>query len=281
MPIYINDGSHDSGSRHGGNNIVWTKGFRRVSLDGGKPLTRSQHFVGPRLFIKHYPDGRADEYVYADSKPGRVKLPMVIIFSVINSLVLPFVAKNIYEKIMIQGTQFSYSTAIIAAIVFVVILSVLLVRYLKDKDVIYEEIPADSDPRDDNKKYSGNLSGKEVRHETHLYREDLAPRRTICTVSLILMFALLAVGLVLLLVGMKILPAAGNGNGMFLMVMGCFWIFMSLIGIISSATSLVNANKMIKRLPVAPVTETAAKPAEEKNCNDDEDYKRMKRRRFE
>ena len=45
MPIYINDGSHDSGSRHGGNNIVWTKGFRRVSLDGGKPLTRSQHFV--------------------------------------------------------------------------------------------------------------------------------------------------------------------------------------------------------------------------------------------
>jgi hypothetical protein len=68
---------------------------------------------------------------------------------------------------------------------------------------------------------------------------------------------------------------------MFLMVMGCFWIFMSLIGIISSATSLVNANKMIKRLPAAPVTETASKPAEEKNCNDDEDYKRMKRRGFE
>ena len=281
MPIYINDGSHDSGSRHGGNNIVWTKGFRRVSLDGGKPLTRSQHFAGPRLFVKHYPDGRADEYVYADSKPGRVKLPMVIIFSVINSLVLPFVAKNIYEKIMIQGTQFSYSTAIIAAIVFVVILSVLVVRYLKDKDVIYEEIPSDSDPRDDNKKYSGNLSGKEVRHETQLYREDLAPRRTFCIVSLILTFVLLAAGLGLLAAGLMILPAAGNGNGMFLMVMGCFWIFMSLIGIISSATSLVNANKMIKRLPVAPVTETAAKPAEEKNCDDDEDYKRMKRRGFE
>lgn len=244
-------------------------------------MTRSQHFVGPRLFVKHYPDGRADEYVYADSKPGRVKLPMVIIFSVINSLVLPFVAKNIYEKIMIQGTQFSYSTAIIAAIVFVVILSVLVVRYLKDKDVIYEEIPADSDPRDVNQKYSGNLSGKDVRHETHLYREDLAPRRTFCIVSLILTFVLLAAGLGLLAAGLMILPAAGNGNGMFLMVMGCFWIFMSLIGIISSATSLVNANKMIKRLPVAPVTETAAKPAEEKNCDDDEDYKRMKHRGFE
>ena len=281
MPIYINDGSHDSGSRHGGNNIVWTKGFRRVSLDGGKPLTRSQHFVGPRLFIKHYPDGRADEYVYADSTPGRVKLPLVILFSVFNSLILPFVAKNTYEKIMIQGTQFSYSTAIIAAVVFVVILSVLLVRYLKDKDVIYEEIPADSDPRDVSQKYSGNLSGKEVRHETQLYREDLAPRRTFCTVSLMLMFALLAVGIVLLLVGMKILPAAGNGNGMFLMVMGCFWIFMSLIGIISSATSLVNANKMIKRLPAAPATKKADKPAEEKRSDDDEDYKRMKRRGFE
>ena len=280
MPIILNDGSHDIESRNGNNNLVWFEGFLRVPL-GRSTLVRSQHFAGPRLFVKHYPDGRADEYFYADSTPGRVKLPLVILFSVLNSFILPFVAKNTYEKIMIQGTQFSYSTAIIAAIVFVVILSVLVVRYLKDKDVIYEEIPADSDPRDDNKKYSGNLSGKEVRHETHLYREDIAPRRTFCTVSLILMFALMAVGLVLLLVGMKILPAAGNGNGMFLMVMGCFWIFMSLIGIISSATSLVNANKMIKRLPVAPVTETAAKPAEEKNCDDDEDYKRMKRRGFE
>ena len=280
MPIILNDGSHDIESRNGNNNLVWFEGFLRVPL-GRSTLVRSQHFAGPRLFVKHYPDGRADEYFYADSTPGRVKLPLVILFSVLNSFILPFVAKNTYEKIMIQGTQFSYSTAIIAAIVFVVILSVLVVRYLKDKDVIYEEIPADSDPRDDNKKYSGNLSGKEVRHETHLYREDIAPRRTFCTVSLILMFALMAVGLVLLLVGMKILPAAGNGNGMFLMVMGCFWIFMSLIGIISSATSLVNANKMIKRLPVAPVTETAAKPAEEKNCDDDGDYKRMKRRGFE
>ena len=269
MPISINDGSHDSGSRHGNNNLVWFEGFLRVPL-GRSTLVRSQHFAGPRLFVKHYPDGRAEEYFYADSTPGRVKLPLVILFSVLNSFILPFVAKNTYEKIMIQGTQFSYSTAIIAAIVFVVILSVLLVRYLKDKDVIYEEIPADSDPRDDNKKYSGNL-----------YREDIAPRRTFCTVSLILTFVLLAAGLGLLAAGLMILPAAGNGNGMFLMVMGCFWIFMSLIGIISSATSLVNANKMIKRLPVAPVTETAAKPAEEKNCDDDEDYKRMKRRGFE
>ena len=82
--------------------------------------------------------------------------------------------------------------------------------------------------------------------------------------------------------GMHIAPEDVNGFGVFFMVLGGFWIIMSLVGIISSVTSLVNAKKMKKRFPPPPAEKKQDdKTSVETISDDDEDYKRMKRKGFE
>lgn len=280
-------GSNDAGTR-GGKDLVWTKGFRRVELDRGKPMTRSESFVGPRLFVKHYPDGRPDEYVYADNTPLRIKLPLIISLSALYSIFLPMLGRSLYNDLVLDNSPAKYimaSAVVTSAIIVIllVILGVLIVKYFKEKDIIFEEIPADEDPREKGKKYSGNFSGKEEKRELPVYNEPFVPKKVVSSVSLILLVVLMLAGLGALGfgAGLFVVPADDHGYAVALMVAGGFWVIMSIIGFASSISSLVNTKKMMKRMPPPPAAKKETKPSEEAGSDDDEDYIRMKKRGFE
>ena len=157
-------------------------------------------------------------------------------------------------------------------------------KYFKEKDIIFEEIPAGADPREKSKNYSGNFSGKAAQREMPLYNEQYVPKRIFSSVSLILLIVLMAAGLTSLAVGigMMISPEADNGYGVFFIILGGFWILMSLIGSVSSISSLVNANKMKKKLPPPPAAKKQDNMTSSENLTDDDmDYLRMKRKGFE
>lgn len=284
MANYSDNGPNDGRARHGNNDLVWGKGFRRVPLDGRKPMTMSQEFAGPRLFVKHYPDGRADEYVYADAEPARIKLPVIIVSGAFCSVIVPILGRSAYISFMDAEAPVSYISDLVILAAFLIILVVLTVKYMKEKDVFYEEMPAGADPREKGKNYSGNVPGKTVQRETPVYYEQFASKRIFSSVCLILLIILMLAGITSLALGygMHIAPEDDNGFGVFFMALGGFWIIMSLVGIISSVTSLANAKKMKKRFPPPPAEKKQDnKTSVETVSDDDEDYIRMKRKGFE
>ena len=283
LPDYSENVSSDGRSPRR-EDLIWTKGFRRIPRNTGRTLTRSELFVGPRLFVKHYPDGRADEYVYADAEPRRIKVPVIIVMSAFCSLILPLLGRNAYNDITLGNSSEWYLPPIIAIVIFLVILGVLVVKYFKEKDIIYEEMPAGADPREKGKNYSGNFRGNAEKRETPVYNEQSKPRIAFSSVSLILLIVLILAGLGVLGfgAGMSVTQATDNGFAVFFMILGGFWILMSLVGFASSISSLVNAKRMMKKLPPPPAAEKKDdKPSDEAKSDDDEDYKRMKRQGFE
>ena len=238
-----------NGGSSGREELVWGKGFRRVSLDRGKPLTRSEYFAGPRLFVKHYPDGRPDEYVYADAMPRRIKLPLVIVAGAICSVILPLLGRSVYNDITAGESPVWYVSTMAFIVAFVILLCVLIVKYLKGKGVVYEEIPADADPREKGKKYSGNFSGKAANSETSVNNGQFVPGSVFSSVSLILLAVLMLAGLGILGfgMGMFVTTAADKGFAVLFIVLGVFWFIMSLVGCIYSISSMVNAKKMMNK----------------------------------
>lgn len=286
---------NDSGIRSDGarsqrpDDLVWGKGFRRVSIDPGKPLTRSEQFVGPRLFVKHYPDGRADEYVYADKLPVRINLPLIISLSALYSIFLPMLGRSMYNDLVLDPSPVQYilASVIVTSVIIgilLIILGVLIVKYFKAKDIIFEEMPASADPREKGKNYSGNFTGKAVQRETPIYNEQFVPKKVFSSVSLILLTLLMLAGLGALGfgAGLFVTPADDHGYAVVFMVLGGFWVIMSLIGFASSISSLANAKKMAGKIPPPPAAKKQdVKPSNEAKADDDEDYIRMKRKGFE
>lgn len=283
LPDYSENVSGDGRSPRR-EDMVWGKGFLRRPRKRGRTLTRSELFVGPRLFVKHYPDGRADEYVYADAEPRRIKVPAIIVMSAFCSVILPLLGRNAYNDIMLGNSSEWYIPPIIAIVIFLVILGVLVVKYFKEKDIIYEEMPAGADPRENGKNYSGNFRGKAEKRETPVNNVQSVPRKTFSYVSIILLIVLMLAGLGVLGfgAGMSFTQATDNGFAVLFMILGGFWILMSLVGFASSISSLANAKKMAKKLPPPSAAEKKDdKPSGEAKPDEDEDYRRMKRQGYE
>ena len=57
-------------------------GFHSGGSSGSSNHVSSHYFPGARRYRKYYTDGRPDEYVYANSKPGKTSLSSLIIITI-------------------------------------------------------------------------------------------------------------------------------------------------------------------------------------------------------
>lgn len=91
MPHFSGGGS-GGGGFHGG----FSGGAFRGIYNGNRQYS-TQWFAGSRIYLKHYGDGRSDEYIYAHSMPRKTGLAPIIVLSLLGALFLPMMGRSVYE----------------------------------------------------------------------------------------------------------------------------------------------------------------------------------------
>ena len=179
-------------------------------------------------------------------------------------------------------------------------------QYRKDKDIEYDEVPLDVEPQDPkhvlNTAVTGNYHSKEVSY-------DLSKGGPITTGAKILVLGVTipfaAVGIMIIAAGALMTAKAESSGGVFLIVFGIIWTFISVFTLLKMIIAMAKA-KTDPDTMSSDAEHTDSKPAEtmyqpqtvptqeqpqfdlryfsdpQNNIeNDDEDYRRMKRQGFE
>lgn len=427
MP-HVSGGGSSGGGFHGG---FSGRGFRNIS--SGNKLYSNQWFAGSRIYLKHYGDGRSDEYVYANLMPRKTGLAPVIVLSLLGALFLPMMGRSVYEvcpkKIvpaetdmpkvydginvienddaleqtlteyqdltgicpvvytvykesyddlltnytmtlyrnsfkdehhfvivysvseadtvlvqegkldrpyfnwaaiqgddtdpyitkemfntfggMIQegfekgddpgvvlnsafrfaiedaknggakrftGVLVAFLPIVAVGAIFILILTILFRRYLKDNQAVYVEVSKDSIPADIEGGYSGNHSVKSSNNPAANIITVKKTPKIARAIGILISLPFVLAGISASVIGILMLanPANDKGIAIQITICGIFTLIMSLLLLISFVSSLIRAGKTEDK-----IIEDNKRKAKEKVSSDDEDYKRMKSKGFE
>ena len=173
-----------------------------------------------------------------------------------------------------------YAPVVFVGLVFVGVFVFFIVRYWKEKDVVYEEIPMGSAPKDVSGGYSGNVKGKPV----ELPEFKLSKTKGVVSsigIAIAVILCLAGIAMLALGIALAVKPITDTGLGVFFIVLGAFWILMGGLGIINFVTTLSKFKKTtLKPKASAPESKSGQKKSDTVTAEDD-DYNRMKNRGFE
>lgn len=196
----------------------------------------------------------------------------------------------------------------LVASVFVLILSLNITRYKKEKDIEYEEVPLDVDAKDPNQSLNTAVTGSNRYKEFHYDLSKGGPvPKAAKTLTVAVTVPFTVVGLILTAAGFGTASSSDRFTGIFMIIFGLVWTIISVFTLIKMVTSFAKADKEANAAPltaeypkaeypdVKPVNTTPPAPsvnqtefdpqffnnAKSNIEDDDEDYKRMKRKGFE
>ena len=155
----------------------------------------------------------------------------------------PFTLGNIFKII-----RSAFPVLFVGAIL-IAMLVLSIKRYIRDKDVEYEEVPLDAD---DTASYSGISSGSSYSGSTAFSDSynpaDSPAARTGATVvsiiSLVIIVPFIFIGLGILIAGGFIL-SKGDSTGSFLLLFGILWTLISAVPVVGIVMKLVKKKKEV------------------------------------
>jgi len=206
----------------------------------------------------------------------------------------------------ILSTLLSCTPMFIVAGIFAVFIVLSIKQYKKDKDIVYEEVPLDVNPQDPVQAATTVTSGYHSR-EVHY---DLSKGGPVPTGAKVLVYAItipfIVIGITITAAGIGMMKSSNSTEGGFMLIFGVVWTLISLFTLVKMAANFAKAKKQEASEPVTSEylkTENTDNNAQSNTYSaspdqpefdpqffsssksdiedDDEDYKRMKRRGFE
>ena len=181
-------------------------------------------------------------------------------------------------------------------------------QYRKDKNIEYDEVPLDVDPKDPKQVLASAVSGNSHYREFHY---DTSSGKKAPLAAKIVLFAVtipfIVIGLFMSAIGVLMLKVSENPDGKLVIGFGVIWTIFSAFALISNAVAFARASKQAKEPPITaeypkdeyPDVKSVSQPKDDPVIDqsqfdpqffnnsrsdiedDDEDYKRMKRQGFE
>ena len=186
------------------------------------------------------------------------------------------------DSAIATGAITTFAPMVLAALFFIGMLVIFVVRYWKDKDVYYVEAPAGSDPRKMSGGYSGDVTFKT---QTAVPKVKIGKSQVaVPLIGLIITIVMILAGIASMVLGAALIavPETDTGLGIFFVVLAAFWIIMGTIGMVAFISSLNKLKEAKTRMKAsAPETKEVKQKSNTKAADEDEDYKRMKKRGFE
>ena len=207
----------------------------------------------------------------------------------------------------ILSTLMSCTPMFIVSGVFVLFIVLSIKQYKKDKDIVYEEVPLDVNPQDPVQAAATTVTSGYRSREVHY---DLSKGGPVPTGAKVLVYAItipfIVIGITITAAGIGMMKSGSSTEGGFMLIFGVVWTLISLFTLVTMAAKFAKAKKLAGSEPVTSVvqktentvnngqqsTYTSAPDQTEFDTqffsssrsdieDDDEDYKRMKRRGFE
>ena len=163
---------------------------------------------------------------------------------------------------------------------FGVFLFVTIRQYKKDKDVEYEEIPLDVDPQTAADAVTGNYHSREFSY-------DASKGGPVPVAAKVITYAVtvpfVVIGFVMIAAGIGMMRSSDSTGGGFMLIFGTIWTLISIFTLVTTVANFVKAKKQTGDVPAKSVSNTGDTPVAYKSdaAEEDEDYKRMKRKGFE
>ena len=192
--------------------------------------------------------------------------------------------------------------------VFVLILSLNITRYKKEKDIKYEEVPLDVGVKYPNHSLSTAVTGSNHYKEFHydLTKGGPVPKAA-KTLTVAITVPFIIVGIILTVSGIGTASSSDRFTGIFMIIFGLVWTFFSAFTLIKMVTAFAKEDKKADTAPltaeypkteypdVKPVNSTVPSSSVDRtefdsqffdnaksNIEDDEEeYRRMKRKGYE
>ena len=185
---------------------------------------------------------------------------------------------------------------------FALFLAFSIKNYKKDKDVVYEEVPLEIDPNDPALASGTSVAGNYHSKEFHYDASQGGPvPKAAKVITYAVTIPFIAIGFGLIAAGIGIMRSSDAAGGGFLLIFGVIWTIISFFTLVKMTAAFVKAKKQTEdSVPLTAEYPDNAKqstftsapdrtefdPAFFNNPksnieDDDEDYKRMKRKGFE
>ena len=212
------------------------------------------------------------------------------------------------SRVRIMSIVLSCVPLLLVAGVFGLFIILSVERYKKEKDIEYEEVPMDVDVKDPNQVLNSAVTGNYRSKEFHYDLSKGGPvPKAAKTLTIAVTVPFIVVGLILTAAGFGTASSADRFTGIFMIIFGLFWTFFSVFTLIKMVTSFAKADKeadaapltaeypkaeypdvkQVNTTPPAPsVNQTEFDPQFFNNAksnieDDEEEYKRMKRKGYE
>ena len=207
----------------------------------------------------------------------------------------------------ILSTLLSCTPMFIVAGIFAVFIVLSIKQYKKDKDIVYEEVPLDVNPQDPVQAAATAVTGGYHSREVHY---DLSKGGPVPTGAKVLVYAItipfIVIGITITAAGIGMMNSGSSTEGGFMLIFGVVWTLISLFTLVSMVANFAKAKKQagsetvtsgvqntentVTNMQQSTYTSTLDQTEFDPQFfgssrsdieDDDEDYKRMKRKGFE